>query len=345
MMEPFVLYSVKTPMAPSLKTQVMLWGRAAHRCAFPGCRLELVSDATETDDESLIGEVCHIIAQSTAGPRGISTLTPEHRDKYANLILLCRNHHKVVDDQSGAFTIERLRQMKRLHEEWVRGSLREFDPAEQKDRELYASYVEEFVRRADLDNWKGWSGGLFSSGYQHISKQRFEELRELRNWIFTRVWPQRIKDMEDAFENFREVLQDLQLMFEENSKELNEDTLHTEKFYQIDRWDPELYQYLAKKYDFYVGLISDLMLELTRAANYICDTVRRHLDSSFRLAEGVLVVDGGLYMDLKYYTFRAEYRNEERTAKPYPGLEKFKKERASRDHHIGTGYGPDVKTG
>ena len=57
-------------MAVTLKTQVMLWGRAAHRCAFPDCRLPLVSDPTETDDESLIGEVCHIVGQSAAGPRG-----------------------------------------------------------------------------------------------------------------------------------------------------------------------------------------------------------------------------------------------------------------------------------
>jgi hypothetical protein len=305
-----------------------------------------VSDSTETDDESLIGEVCHIVAQSSAGPRGESSLSSPQRDKYANLILLCRNHHKIVYDQPVTFTVDRLLEMKITHEQWVRSSLEEFDPAEQKDREVYASYVDEFVNRADLDNWKNWSAGLFSSGYQHITKQRFEELRELRNWIFTRVWSHRIPGLEDAFANFKTVLQDMQLTFEKNSKELNDDTLHTEKFYQIDEWNPERYHYLAAKYEFYEKLVADLMLELTRAANYISDSVRRYLDPTFRLNEGVLVVDGGLYMDnmdLKYYTFRVEYRTEERTSTPYPGLEQFKEIRSTRDHHLGSGYGPDGK--
>jgi hypothetical protein len=225
----------------------------------------------------------------------------------------------------------------------VAESLQEFDANEQRDKELYATYVEEFVQRADLDNWKNWSSGLFSSGYQHISKKRYEELTELRNWIFARVWPQRIPELEQAFTNFRGVLQDLQLTFDKYSKELNDDTLYTEKFYKIREWNPALYNYLGDKYEFYVELVEDLTLELTRAANYICDLVWRHLDPCFRLSEGVLIVESGLYMDLTYHSLRAEYRKEERTKAPYPGLAKFKEVRATRDHHMGSGYGPDGK--
>jgi hypothetical protein len=38
-------------------------------------------------------------------------------DGYDNLILLCRKHHKQVDDQRSHFTVERLKQIKREHEE------------------------------------------------------------------------------------------------------------------------------------------------------------------------------------------------------------------------------------
>lgn len=83
-------------MPITLKTHKMLWGRAANRCAI--CRMELVMDASETDDEAVVGEACHIVAQKEDGPRGQSPLTQEQRDKYANLILLCNVHHKQVDD-------------------------------------------------------------------------------------------------------------------------------------------------------------------------------------------------------------------------------------------------------
>jgi len=71
-------------MAISVKTMKMLWGRAANRCAFPGCRLELVIDGSETDDEALVGDACHMVAESEDGPRGDSPLTSDERDKYNN---------------------------------------------------------------------------------------------------------------------------------------------------------------------------------------------------------------------------------------------------------------------
>lgn len=64
-------------MSISLKTHKMLWGRAGSKCAFTGCRKDLVVDATETDDESVVGEECHIIARKSDGARGVSDLTEE----------------------------------------------------------------------------------------------------------------------------------------------------------------------------------------------------------------------------------------------------------------------------
>lgn len=107
-------------MAITEKTRKILWGRAASRCSI--CRSELVKDGADGDPESVVGDECHIIAQAAAGPRG-GEMWPEPLDSYSNLILLCRVHHKLADDQPNQFTSENLRLLKRAHEDWVRITL------------------------------------------------------------------------------------------------------------------------------------------------------------------------------------------------------------------------------
>ena len=85
------------------------------------------------------------------------------------------------------------------------------------------------------------------------------------------------------------------------------------------------------------------MMELTRAANYVCDKIRERFFPTFRLKDCVLLVMHGPYMDMSYRTSRCEYRGEERTDAPYPGLDEFKHLRAKRDHAFGS-EGP-TKTG
>jgi hypothetical protein len=95
------------------KTRKTLWVKAGGRCSI--CQQQLVTDAEAADDEpSIFGEECHIVARSPGGPRAGQIEDP---DGYHNLVLLCRKHHKQVDDQPAHFTVERLRQIKRDHEE------------------------------------------------------------------------------------------------------------------------------------------------------------------------------------------------------------------------------------
>ena len=330
-------------MAISLKTRKMLWGRAANRCALPSCHLELVIDATETDDETLVGEECHIVAKSPDGPRGDSSLTPEQRDKYGNLILLCAVHHKLVDDQPGEYTVERLQQMKQEHENWVRDSLGVFDPAKQRDDEQYADLIQEFCDRVDIDNWQNWSSWVLGGGgYPRIRTEIHAKLDGMRDWLLSRVWPLRYPEIESSFQNFRLVLQDFLNVFAEHSESHGPDMLATEKFYKIREWDPERYEWLSRQHEFHVRLVQDLMLELTRAANYVCDRVREKFFPTFRLREGVLLVTDGPYMDMSYRTRRCEYRGQERTDRPYPGLEAFKLVRENRDHCFGHGTQPEA---
>jgi len=67
----------------------------------------------------LIGDVAHIVAEEEDGPRGVSTLTLDQRNSEPNLLLLCKPHHKEVDDDPANHPVEALTTMKLSHENWV----------------------------------------------------------------------------------------------------------------------------------------------------------------------------------------------------------------------------------
>lgn len=84
-------------------------------------------NATSLDDDSVIGEECHIVSPRPKGPRHKDVCPLEELDKYENLILLCRIHHKMIDDQCETYSIEVLKQIKKNHERWVSEKLTEDD--------------------------------------------------------------------------------------------------------------------------------------------------------------------------------------------------------------------------
>jgi len=200
-------------MEISVKSKLMLWGRAAGRCAFPNCRAPLVIDSTPTDDATHIGENCHIVAESGSGPRGKSHLTPEERNIYSNLILLCRNHHRVIDTQEKEFPVSKLEEMKTNHETWVKTSLSEYDRAKQQEDEVYAGYVDEWETQVNLDEWTNWSSSVLSHDRPQLSRNQDELLFKARTWLLSRIWPGRYQSLDRGFENFRRVLVDFQETF------------------------------------------------------------------------------------------------------------------------------------
>lgn len=98
------------------KTRKFLWAKSGNRCAI--CKTELITSTDDISHEFNIGEECHIISSKRNGPRHIPHL--DDYDNYENLLLLCRNHHKEIDELIDTYTEELLRYMKVNHENWVR---------------------------------------------------------------------------------------------------------------------------------------------------------------------------------------------------------------------------------
>jgi hypothetical protein len=133
-------------MPISDRTRKILWATAGGRCSI--CRGQLVSDRTDTDDPSVLGEECHIVAQSGSGPRaGVVAGV----DSYDNLILLCRVHHKQIDDQTGYYTVSRLIAIKQAHEDWAKsvGETTRFGWVAEPRRAEERRRTEELIRERD----------------------------------------------------------------------------------------------------------------------------------------------------------------------------------------------------
>lgn len=108
------------------KTRKILWARSGNMCAL--CRRLLIEDATHHDSESVVAEEAHILGEKPGAARHDTSISEAECNGYGNLILLCRVHHKMVDDQPNTWPAARLREVKKSHERWVKDTLAENTP-------------------------------------------------------------------------------------------------------------------------------------------------------------------------------------------------------------------------
>lgn len=89
------------------------------------CQRVLVLDVSDAEHISVVGDECHIVAAEPGGPRGgVRVPGGGDVDDYANLVLLCKVHHKCVDDHPDLYPVARLLELKAKHEKRVEQTLR-----------------------------------------------------------------------------------------------------------------------------------------------------------------------------------------------------------------------------
>lgn len=113
------LSPVHRPLAKRKYTSLALkrlYGKSGNCCAYPKCQEELIYENGNLSD------ICHIEALNPEGSRfNISIdITDKDRNSEHNLILLCKNHHHIIDqkDENGSphYSTDHLKAMKREHE-------------------------------------------------------------------------------------------------------------------------------------------------------------------------------------------------------------------------------------
>ncbi|MGW5879991.1 HNH endonuclease [Nocardiopsis terrae] len=103
-------------MAISERTRKIIWIEAGGRCSI--CRRHLLNHGSSSADPSVFGEEAHIVGRGANGPRA-GGLDAKLIDGHDNLILLCSEHHKQIDDQVADFPVARLRKIKEDHKKWI----------------------------------------------------------------------------------------------------------------------------------------------------------------------------------------------------------------------------------
>jgi len=108
-----------------------IYGRSYNECNHPDCDVVIIAVDDKTGKVVNHGEMAHIRARN-AGERWVKGYPKDQLNEADNLILLCANHHNVID-QKGAgahYTIELLEEWKTKHylakevaqdREWVYG--------------------------------------------------------------------------------------------------------------------------------------------------------------------------------------------------------------------------------
>lgn len=68
---------------------------SGNECSEPNCNKKLIAE----DGISIVSKICHIAAASKEGPRFDETMTDDERRSFDNLILLCDEHHVIIDNK------------------------------------------------------------------------------------------------------------------------------------------------------------------------------------------------------------------------------------------------------
>ncbi len=111
------LYKPRGRQVPA-KTRLFLFTQAGGRCEFDGCNRYLLEHPL-TRTVGVFAQMAHIFAFSDRGPRAVPSGSTAEKHALANLILLCPECHKLVDDDPETYSASVLRKHKKAHEDRI----------------------------------------------------------------------------------------------------------------------------------------------------------------------------------------------------------------------------------
>jgi hypothetical protein len=93
-----------------------LFALSGNQCAFPGCSNTVTDQVAPGEQPVTLAQRAHIVGVGRQGPRSKATLLSDDIDAVENLLLLCGDHHRIVDNNPRIFSVEVLAKYKADHE-------------------------------------------------------------------------------------------------------------------------------------------------------------------------------------------------------------------------------------
>ena len=178
-------------MSIKTKDQKILWARSAGMCSH--CRAKLSIDVDDGYDAATVGAMCHIVGEKEGSARHDSNLTPDERDSYSNLILMCSHHHDIIDKDEKEYTIEKLHILKSNHERWVSETLGDQDP--DPDEMVYSDLIDTITIVLKLEEWPCF----IDQAVRDIIHQDFlGSLGVLNRKLLGTIWPDKKPELKTA---------------------------------------------------------------------------------------------------------------------------------------------------
>ncbi len=221
------------------KSIKLLWSNAAGRCSFARCSKRLTVEQAADVAPHTLGEMAHIKGKGKGSNRYDKNQTVKQRDSYENLILLCPNHHTLIDkpENENIYSVSVLTRMKIAHENsilkhlevlksssiekikdkiaiylaenrqaWLQyGPLSDIAQKNPHSKELYAVWVSERLSTIVPNNRIIASllkdnRNLFDKEYQAIISQFLAHVKSYEQWVKDEIPYQAVKQFPVDFE-------------------------------------------------------------------------------------------------------------------------------------------------
>lgn len=93
-----------------------LFALSGNQCAFPGCTNAVTDQVVPGEQPVTLAQRAHIVGVGRQGPRSKAVPVSEDIDAVENLLLLCGEHHRIVDNNPRIYSVEVLAKYKADHE-------------------------------------------------------------------------------------------------------------------------------------------------------------------------------------------------------------------------------------